>query len=147
MRDGGLCVTAQTAGRLLPNVAFATGRLDAESIPGRPCVAKPSEKPINAEDTLMKTKDEYIESLACELKEWNAQIDLLTAKAEVAAEHARLQYAEEIEALRVKHRAASEKMRELQEESGEAWEAAKESADKIWAEFRVGLDKVIASFK
>lgn len=33
----------------------------------------------------MKTKDQYLDSLAAELKEWSAQIDLLTAKTEKAA--------------------------------------------------------------
>jgi hypothetical protein len=33
----------------------------------------------------MRTKDEYIESLAAELKEWSAQIDLLADKAEIVA--------------------------------------------------------------
>jgi hypothetical protein len=33
--------------------------------------------PINNKEKAMKTKDEYIESLASELKEWSAQIDLL----------------------------------------------------------------------
>jgi len=95
----------------------------------------------------MKTKDEYIESLAAELKEWSAQIDVLTAKAEAAGEQAKLKYAEEIDALRAKHLAATEKMRELREEGGDAWEVTKESADKIWAECRVGFDKVVALFK
>jgi len=95
----------------------------------------------------MKTKDEYIESLALELKEWSAQIDRLTAKAEAAAEEAKLNYAEELTALRLKHQAATAKMQELQEESGDAWEVTKESADKIWDEFRIGLDKVVALFK
>ena len=40
---------------------------------------------INTKVKPMKTKDEYIESLASELKEWSAQIDLLAAKTEHAA--------------------------------------------------------------
>ena len=95
----------------------------------------------------MKTKDEYIESLASELKEWSAQIDALTAKAEAAAQQAKLDYAEELDALRVKQQAAKAKMQELQEHSGDAWESVKASADKIWDEFRVGLANAAAKFK
>ena len=95
----------------------------------------------------MKTKDEYIESLALELKEWSAQIDLLTAKAEAAAERAKLDYADELDALRAKQQAAKDKIKELQEDSGDAWEAVKASADKIWDEFRAGLASAAAKFK
>jgi hypothetical protein len=95
----------------------------------------------------MKTKDEHIESLSLELKEWSAQIDLLTAKAEAAAERAKLAYAEEIDGLRVRQQAGADKMKELQESSGDAWEAIKDSADKIWDEFRAGLASAAEKFK
>lgn len=95
----------------------------------------------------MKTKDEYIESLAAELKQWSAQIDLLTAKTENAAAQAKPKYAEELEELRVKQHEATEKMKELTEASGNAWETVKESADKIWDELRVGLADAASKFK
>jgi hypothetical protein len=38
--------------------------------------------PIKTKGKPLKTKDEYIENLASELKEWSAQIDLLAAKTE-----------------------------------------------------------------
>jgi hypothetical protein len=95
----------------------------------------------------MKTRDEHIECLASELKEWSAEIDLLTAKAEAAAERAKLAYSEELDGLRARHLAATEKMKELQESSGDAWEAVKDSADKIWDEFRAGLSSAADKFK
>ncbi|QSA98501.1 coiled coil domain-containing protein [Methylococcus sp. EFPC2] len=95
----------------------------------------------------MKSKDEYIESLAAELKEWSAQIDVLSAKAENAAEHAKLKYAEEIEALRGKQRAAAEKIKELEEAGGDAWVVVKETADKVWDELRTGISGVASKFK
>lgn len=95
----------------------------------------------------MKTKDEYIQSLAAELKEWSAQIDLLHAKAEGAAVDMKIKYAEEIEALRAKKQAASEKIQELEDASGDAWETVKETADKVWDELRAGLASTVAKFK
>lgn len=94
----------------------------------------------------MTTKDEYIESLATELKEWSAQIDLLTAKADEAAAQARLQYAQEIDTLRAKQHAAAAKMQELEEASGDAWEKVKETADKVWEDLRTGLASAVAKF-
>ena len=95
----------------------------------------------------MKTKDEYIESLASELKEWSAQIDLLNAKTENAAADVKLRYAEELNALRAKQQAAADKMKELEEASGDAWETVKETADKVWNDLRAGLASTVSKFK
>jgi outer membrane murein-binding lipoprotein Lpp len=75
---------------------------------------------IKTKEKPMKTKDEYIDSLASELKDWSAQIDLLVAKAENAAADVKIKYAEELDALRAKQHAAVEKMKELEEASGDA---------------------------
>jgi methyl-accepting chemotaxis protein len=95
----------------------------------------------------MKTKDAYVEKLAAELNEWSAQIDLLAAKAENAKADAKLQYAQELEELRVKQREASEKMKELEEASDEAWENMKETADKVWEDLKTGITTASAKFK
>lgn len=63
----------------------------------------------------MKTKEEYIDGLAAELKEWSAEIDSLNAKAEHATDDVKLKYHVEIEALRAKERAAHEKIAELKD--------------------------------
>ena len=95
----------------------------------------------------MKTKDEYIESLASELKEWSAQIDLLAAKMENAAADMKIKYAEELDALRAKQHAAAEKMKELEEASGDAWGTVKETADTVWDDLKTGLASAVSKYK
>lgn len=95
----------------------------------------------------MKTKEEYIDSLATELKAWSAEIDILQAKAEIAADDMKLKYQQEIEVLRVKERAAEEKIKELQASSGDAWETVKETAEQVWHDLRSGLAGVVDKFK
>ena len=95
----------------------------------------------------MKNREEYIENLSIELKEWSAQIDVLTAKAENAAADLKLKYQEDIEALRRKQQAAAEKIKELQETSGDAWESVKETAEHVWDDLRTGLAAVVSKFK
>ncbi len=95
----------------------------------------------------MKTKEEYIESLASELKEWSAQIDLLAIKTENAAAHVKLRYIEELNALRAKQHEAAAKIKELHETSGDAWETVKETADQVWADLRAGLASAVSKFK
>jgi hypothetical protein len=95
----------------------------------------------------MKTKDEYIESLASELKEWSAQIDLLTAKAENASAHVKHTYIEELDTLRAKQHAAAEKMKELEAAGSDVWETIKETADKVWDDLRTGLTSAASKLK
>ena len=95
----------------------------------------------------MKTKDEYIESLAAELKEWSAQIDRLNDKMENAAGDVKLKYTAEVEALRAKQHAAAAKMEELKDASGDAWETIKETADQVWEDLKSGLASAVSKFK
>jgi outer membrane murein-binding lipoprotein Lpp len=94
----------------------------------------------------MKSKDEYIESLASELKEWSAQIDILSAKMEKSADMVKLKYIQDVNELHAKQQTASDKMKELAEANGEAWETAKETADKIWDDLRIGLVSAASKF-
>jgi DNA mismatch repair ATPase MutS len=95
----------------------------------------------------MKTKKEYIERLASELKEWSAQIDLLAAKSENAAAQVKLRYAEELDELRAKQQAAAEKIRELEEAGGDAWDTVKATADQVWDDLKNGLASAVSKFK
>jgi chromosome segregation ATPase len=95
----------------------------------------------------MKTREEYIDSLAAELKVWSAEIDLLTAKAEKATEQAKHNIQEEINELRKNHVEASAKIDQLKESGTEVWEVVKESADKIWDDLRDGFKNVAAKLK
>lgn len=94
----------------------------------------------------MKTKEEYIDSLSAELKEWSAEIDVLNAKAEIAAEDIKLQYYADIAALKAKEAVATAKIKELQEASGDAWEAVKETAEHVWHDLRTGLASIVSKF-
>ncbi|MDO8843079.1 MAG: hypothetical protein Q7U98_11475 [Methylicorpusculum sp.] len=95
----------------------------------------------------MKTKDEYIECKASELKEWSAQIDSLTAEAKCVADDVNLQYIEELDALHVKQKAAAEKLKELEESSGDALESLKETADTTWDDLKTGISNTVDKFK
>lgn len=95
----------------------------------------------------MQSKDEYIDSLTSELKEWSAQIDQLAARKEAATDHAKDRYTAELEALRAKRHRASEQLQALQATSGDAWESVKESSDKVWSDLRTGMADALSKFK
>jgi chromosome segregation ATPase len=94
----------------------------------------------------MKTKDEYIESLASELKEWSAQIDRLAAKAGNASAHLKDQYIEELNELRTRQHEASLKIKELEEAGSDAWETIRETTDKVWSELGSCVASVVSKF-
>jgi uncharacterized protein YoaH (UPF0181 family) len=95
----------------------------------------------------MKTKNEYIEILATELREVSAQIDELTTKTNNAAALVKLNYEEDLALLRAKQQAAVEKMQELDDHRGEAWEELKDTAEIVWNELRTGVASAVAKFK
>jgi len=95
----------------------------------------------------METKDAYKEKLKAQLKEWEAQINLLAAKMESAGADARLKYAQELEKLRTMQHEAIDKMKELDAASIDAWDKLKESADKTWDEMKHGIANLFSKFK
>ncbi len=95
----------------------------------------------------MKIQNAYKEKLAAQLKEWDAQINLLEAKAGKLSADLKLKRAEEIVELRARQNAASEKMKELEKATGEAWEEVKLTADIVWEELKAGVTAAQQKFK
>ena len=95
----------------------------------------------------MEIQDAYKQKMAAQLKEWGAQIDLLEARMENIGADMRVKRAEELNGLRAKRHAASEKMKELGKASGAAWEQVKETADKIWDDLKTGIADAHSKFK
>ena len=95
----------------------------------------------------MEIKDAYKQKMAAQLKEWDAQINLLEAKVENAGADIKVKRAQAIHELRAKQRAASEKMNELGKASGAAWEQVKTTADKIWDDLKAGIADAHSKFK
>ena len=89
----------------------------------------------------------YEEKLDAQLKEWNAQITLLKAKAENAKAGARIDYYKTIEALEQKQDKAKTKLQELQTAGDDAWEAVKTGAEKAWAEVKTAYHDAASKFK
>ena len=89
----------------------------------------------------------YEKKLDAQLKEYNAQITLLKAKAEKAKADVRIDYYNTIEALEQKQDKAKTKLQELQTAGDEAWEAVKTGAEKAWAEVKTAYHDAVSKFK
>ncbi len=95
----------------------------------------------------MEIREAYKQKMAAQLKEWGAQIDLLEAKAGNVAADLKIKRAEQLQALRAKQRAASDKMQEMEKAGGEVWEQVKETADKLWDDLKAGVADTQSKFK
>ena len=95
----------------------------------------------------MEIQNAYKQKMSAQLNEWGAQVNLLEAKLENLGADMRIKRTEELQMLRAKQRAATDKMKELGAASGAAWEQVKDTADKIWDEMKAGLAAVQEKFK
>ncbi len=95
----------------------------------------------------MELHKEYKEKMGAQLKEWNAQVNLLEAKIDNFTADMKIMKAEEIQALRAKQRTATDKMKELGKASGEAWDQVRVTADKMWDDLKTGLTDAQSKFK
>lgn len=95
----------------------------------------------------MATKAAYQKKLEAQLREWDAKLDQMGAKARVAAADARIGYENELESLNSKRAAAQKTLEELGKRGENAWEDLKDGAEKVWDEMGKATEKVAAPFK
>ncbi|MBU3948565.1 MAG: coiled coil domain-containing protein [Proteobacteria bacterium] len=89
----------------------------------------------------------YEEKFDAQLDEWNAQIDLLKAKAGKSKAEAKIEYYKTIEALQLKQDEAATKLHDLKTSGDEAWENLKTGAEKAWDEVKAAFHSAASKFK
>ena len=89
----------------------------------------------------------YEEKFDTQLKEWDAEIALLKAKADNAKADAKIEYYKNIEALQHRQDEARAKLHELKTAGDEAWEDLKTGAEKAWAEVKTAFRDATLRFK
>ena len=89
----------------------------------------------------------YEEKLGAQLKEYNAQIALLKAKAENAKADAKIDFYKTIDGLEHKQDAAKTKLQELKTAGDDAWEDLKTGAENVWTELKTAFQSAVSRFK
>lgn len=95
----------------------------------------------------METKDAYKARIDAQLKEWSAKIAELKAKAEVAEASAKVEYVNQVEALRLKKEKAQAKLDELKKAGDEAWETLKAGVDQAVSDLKNSINSAVSKFK
>ena len=80
----------------------------------------------------MKDRKTYIEKASAKLKEWDAEIQKLEAKTDMAKADAKDSYRKQISELRDMKKSVQKKLEDLQNSSNEAWEELKNGFEKSW---------------
>lgn len=95
----------------------------------------------------MGMKETYQAKMEAQLKEWQAKIDVLKAKAEKAEADAKIRYNEEIESLQAKQHHMAQKLDELRSSSESAWEDVKAGVEMAWKDLKHGVEHAMEKFK
>ena len=89
----------------------------------------------------------FEEKLDAQLREWNAQLALLKAKADTAKADTKVKYYETIETLQHKRDEAQAKLQELKAAHAGAWEDLKTGAERAWDDVRTAVHDATSKFK
>ena len=95
----------------------------------------------------MKSREEYIDKLAAQLKEWSAKIDELESKASAAKADVKTGYENQIRQLKDKRDAATKRLQDLKGASTDAWDALKTGAEAAWADLSKSVTAAKEKFK
>ena len=94
----------------------------------------------------MELHQRYQEKMGAQLKEWNAQVNLLEARIDNFTADMKIVGAEEIQALHARQHKVAEQMKELGKASGEAWEQVRVTTDTMWGDLKTGLSEAQSKF-
>ena len=89
----------------------------------------------------------YEEKFNAQFEEWNSQIALLKAKANMAKADMKIKYHKNIEALEFKQKVAGTRFSELKKGGDEAWEELKTGTEKAWDEVKTAYHNAASKFK
>ena len=95
----------------------------------------------------MSDRQEYIDKISAKLKEWDADIQKLEAKAETVQGDAKANYRQRIQDLRNKRKETNEKLDKIQDASEESWHELKEGFEKSWKTLKDSTSDALSKFK
>ena len=95
----------------------------------------------------MSKRDAYIQKLHAKIDEWNADIDKLAAKAQEAEADARIEYQEQIDALKGQRREVENKLADLKQSGEGAWEDLRAGLDLAFESMNEAVNSAISRFK
>jgi hypothetical protein len=88
----------------------------------------------------------YIDKLAVQLKQWDAEIQKLEAKVNKVDANFRANYRQKLSDLRTKKKEANLKLQEIKDSGEEAWGELKVGFEKSWKTLNDAINNAISKF-
>jgi len=95
----------------------------------------------------MSDREVYIEKMAAKLKEWDAKIEKLEAKARNVKADAGKEYDKQIREMKNQRDKVQGKIRKLRESGDDAWDDLKDGLEKSWKTLGNTFDGIFKSLK
>ena len=94
----------------------------------------------------MTSRHEYIDKFKQKLDEWDADIDELEERAQVAKADLKFELEDQITSLKLKRDIAKLKLSEIMDASEEAWTDVKAGAEEAWNDLKLAIEKAMSRF-
>jgi DNA anti-recombination protein RmuC len=104
-------------------------------------------KPLYCKGEREMTRQELIQRLTAQMKEWDAEVIKLEAKAQGATAKAEGDFQEQVDTLKQKKEEAGIKLKEIEEAAESAWEELKNGAENVFEELSNTFKSVLSKFK
>lgn len=92
-------------------------------------------------------REEYIDKMERQLKEWSARIDELESRVSATKTDAKMEYKDRIRELKDRRETLSRNLSELRESGGKSWEAMKAGIESVWLDFTDALTAAREKFR
>ena len=92
-------------------------------------------------------RDAYIQKLKAKINEWNADLDKLSAKADMAEGEAKIRYLQQMEDLRAKRKDIANKIDALKDVSESVWEDLRQGIETSWETWKENFHKARSEFE
>ena len=92
----------------------------------------------------MANKEVYIQMMEHRLRDWDAAVRQLKAKADEQGPASKVDYYKYVEALNARRLAAEDALRKLRQADDARWQQLKADMDQSWADLEDSLDRVSA---
>lgn len=95
----------------------------------------------------MSERQVYQQRLEAQIEKWQAEIDLLKAKAKAATADAKIDYTKQIQELDAMLSDAREKLEQLKETTEDSWQDLSKGFEKAWLEMQSAMNVAISRFQ
>jgi multidrug resistance efflux pump len=89
----------------------------------------------------------YIDKLATQLKQWDAELEKMEAKAQKAKADVKADYNRQIQELRRKKAVAKNRLEEVKNAGEDAWKELKSGAEEAFKDMKNAFQSALSKFK